>query len=79
MSRKTPQEQINVRIDTNLVEVLEAAAFVERATVAELARGAIETLARRYRTEAAVQGALQARRTLAVGDAKSTAPQDEDA
>jgi hypothetical protein len=61
MSRKITQEQINVRIDTSLAEVLEAAAFVERATVAELARGAIEGLARRYRAEPAIQDALRAR------------------
>jgi hypothetical protein len=62
MATRVPQEQVNVRVDAELVRVLEAAAFVEGASVAELARGAIENLARRYSTDQAVQSALEARR-----------------
>lgn len=61
MARKVAQEQVNVRIDSDLLEVLEAAAFVERASVAELARGAIEALAQNYRSQSRVQLAIQAR------------------
>jgi hypothetical protein len=62
VSRKIAQEQVNIRIDADLLEILEAAAFVERASVAELARGAIEGLARSYRSESRVQLALEARK-----------------
>lgn len=61
MGRKIAQEQVNVRIDADLLEILEAAAFVERASVSELARGAIAGLARTYRAEPRVQLALEAR------------------
>jgi hypothetical protein len=67
MASRTPQEQVNVRLDVDLVEILEAAAFVEDASVAELARGAIEGLARRYSTDRAVQSALEARRLRTEG------------
>lgn len=61
MSRKIPQEQVNVRVDSELVEILEAAAYIERASVSELVRGAIEVLARTYASEQRVQTALKAR------------------
>lgn len=63
MSRKVPQDQINIRIDAGLYEVLEAAAFVERATVSELARDAVHGIARTYSSEPAVQAALSARQS----------------
>jgi hypothetical protein len=67
MASRTPQEQVNVRLDADLVEILEAAAFIEDASVAELARGAIEGLARRYSTDRAVRSALEARRLRSQG------------
>jgi hypothetical protein len=62
MAAKPPQEQINIRLDVDLVQVLEAAAFVEHASVSELARGAVSNLARGYASDKAVQSALTARR-----------------
>jgi hypothetical protein len=71
MARRIQQEQVNVRLDANLVEVLEAAAFVEQVSVSELARGAVENLARTYASEVAVQSALKARRLRGQPSSKS--------
>jgi hypothetical protein len=62
MAKRGAQEQVNIRLDAGLIEVLEAAAFVEQASVSELARGAVENLARTYASESSVQSALEARR-----------------
>lgn len=55
------QSQVNVRIDSRKVEVLEAAAFVDGKTLAEFVRTAVEGLADRLGDDAAIQLALQAR------------------
>lgn len=55
------QSQINVRVDSRKLEVLEAAAYVDGRTVGDLVRGAIEDLADSLGEAAAVQLALQAR------------------
>jgi uncharacterized protein (DUF1778 family) len=59
--RKRAQEQVNVRLDAEMLAILEAAAFVEHASVTELVRPAVEGLARRYGNDHAVQLALEAR------------------
>lgn len=55
------QSQINVRVDSRKLEVLEAAAFVDGRTVGDLVRAAIEDLADTVHEQAAVQLAIQAR------------------
>ncbi len=56
-----PQSQVNVRLDSRKLEVLEAAAFVDGRSVGELIRSAIEELADSLHDEVAVQLAIQAR------------------
>lgn len=61
MAKRVPQVQVNVRLDEDLVRVLEAAAYVERSTVSELVRLALEGVARRWSADPAVRLALKAR------------------
>lgn len=56
-----PQSQLNIRIDSRKLEVLEAAAFVDGRSVADLVRSAVEELADELHDQAAVQLAIQAR------------------
>ena len=61
MARRVPQLQVNVRLDEDLVQVLEAAAFVESSSVSELVRSTLEAVARQWSTLPAVRKALEAR------------------
>ena len=61
MARRVPQLQVNVRLDEELVRVLEAAAFVESSTVTELVRTTLEAVARQWSAVPAVRQALEAR------------------
>jgi uncharacterized protein (DUF1778 family) len=56
-----PQSQINVRIDSRKLEILEAAAFVDGRSVGDLVRAAIHDLADACHEQVPVQLALQAR------------------
>jgi uncharacterized protein (DUF1778 family) len=56
-----PQSQVNVRLDSRKLEILEAAAFVDGRSVGELIRDAIEDLADELQEQVAVQLAIQAR------------------
>ncbi len=53
--------QVNLRVDEAALEVLEAAAFARRTSVAELVRGEILALAARLAAEPAVVTALRSR------------------
>ena len=53
--------QVNVRVDSRKLEVLEAAAFVDGRSVPDLVRTAIEELADQLGEQIAVQLAIQAR------------------
>jgi uncharacterized protein (DUF1778 family) len=55
------QSQINVRMDSRKLEVLEAAAFVDGRSVGDLVRAAIEDLADSLHDQVPVQLAIQAR------------------
>ncbi len=55
------QSQVNVRVDSRKLEILEAAAFVDGRSVSDLVRSAIEELADLLNEEGAVQLALRAR------------------
>jgi len=55
------QSQVNVRIDSRKLEILEAAAFVDGRSMGDLVRGAVEDLADHLYEQAAVQLAIQAR------------------
>ncbi len=55
------QRQVNVRVDDATFGVLEAAAFLEGASLPDLIRPRIEAAARDYADEHAVQTALRAR------------------
>jgi uncharacterized protein (DUF1778 family) len=55
------QSQINVRIDSRKLEILEGAAYVDGRTVGDLVRAAVEDLADSLYDLAAVQLAIQAR------------------
>jgi hypothetical protein len=61
VARRIPQLQVNVRLDEDLVRILEAAAFVESATVSELVRNTLEGVARQWSAVPAVRQALAAR------------------
>jgi hypothetical protein len=61
VARKVPQLQVNVRLDEDLVRILEAAAFVETSTVSELVRNTLEGVARQWSAVPAVRQALAAR------------------
>jgi hypothetical protein len=63
-----PQSQVNVRVDSRKLEILEAAAFVDGRSVGELVRSALEDLADQLHEDVAVQLAIQAR------DARQRAP-----
>lgn len=56
-----PQSQVNVRVDSRKLEVLEAAAFVDGRSVGDLVRAAVEDLADQLHEQVAVQLAIQAR------------------
>jgi hypothetical protein len=56
-----PQSQVNVRVDSRKLEVLEAAAFVDGRSVGDLVRAAIEDLADQLHEQVPVQLAIQAR------------------
>ena len=65
--------QVNSRIDADLQQVLEAAAWVEGKSVGELIRGPVEELARRLSNDRQVKLALQARaERAAVNEGKLT-------
>ena len=55
------QSQINVRVDSRKLEILEAAAFVDGRTVGDLVRAAVEDLADALHEKPPVQLAIQAR------------------
>ncbi|MDT7713796.1 MAG: hypothetical protein QOG46_2703 [Pseudonocardiales bacterium] len=57
------QSQVNIRVDSRKLEILEAAAFVDGRSVGDLVRAAVEDLADRLHEQAAVQLAIQARDT----------------
>jgi hypothetical protein len=61
VARKVAQLQVNVRLDEDLVRILEAAAFVETSTVSELVRNTLEGVARQWSAVPAVRQALAAR------------------
>jgi predicted transcriptional regulator len=61
VAKRVPQLQVNVRLDEDLVRILEAAAFVEHSTVSELVRLAVEGVARQWATDEDVRLALEAR------------------
>lgn len=61
VARRVSQLQVNVRLDEDLVRILEAAAFVESSTVTELVRMTLEGVARQWSTVPAVSKALEAR------------------
>jgi hypothetical protein len=65
-----PQKQLNVRVDEETLDVLEAAAFTKRASLPDIVRPFLEELARTLREEPAVRTALVARgqRTAAEPD-----------
>jgi hypothetical protein len=67
VARRVPQLQVNVRLDEDLVRVLEAAAYVESSTMSELVRNTLEALARRWSGVPAVRQALEAREQGGVG------------
>jgi hypothetical protein len=52
---------VNVRLDTDDVDVIEAAAFSERRSVAEFLKPLLEQLASELRADPAVQMALRSR------------------
>jgi hypothetical protein len=53
--------QLNLRIDSDTFDVLEAVAFLEGLSLPELIRPAVENLAKELRADPAVQLALRAR------------------
>ena len=55
------QTQVNVRVSDEVVDILEAVAFLERSSVSEVVRRHIEALARDAGRRARVQALLQAR------------------
>lgn len=55
------QSQVNIRMDSRQLEVLEAAAFVDGRSVPDLIRAALDDLAKELGEQAPVQLALQAR------------------
>jgi Arc/MetJ-type ribon-helix-helix transcriptional regulator len=61
VARRVPQLQVNVRLDEDLVRILEAAAFVQTSSVSEIVRTALEGIARQWGTVPAVRQALDAR------------------
>jgi 16S rRNA C1402 N4-methylase RsmH len=62
--------QINVRLSDEQNEVLEAAAWVRRASKSELAKGAVLKAIGQYRKEPEVANALKARRSADQEDTK---------
>jgi hypothetical protein len=58
---------VNVRLDEDLVRILEAAAFVESSSLSELVRGPVEAAARRWSAVPAVRTALKAREQHGAG------------
>ena len=55
------QSQVNIRMDSRKLEVLEAAAYVDGQTVPEFLRAAIEALVTELLDQVPVQLAIQAR------------------
>jgi uncharacterized protein (DUF1778 family) len=63
MAKRVPQVQVNVRLDEDVVAILEAAAYVERSSVSELVRDVVHARARQWSTDPAVGLAVDARRS----------------
>ena len=55
-------KQVNVRLDEETLDALEAAAFVKRTSLPEIVRPPLEELARRYREDQPVRTALRGRK-----------------
>ncbi len=71
------QRQINIRLSSEVVDVLEAAAFARRMSVPELLKPLIEAEADALRASSAIQAALRGRAEWEAREAGTLSSLDE--
>jgi hypothetical protein len=70
-------KQVNIRLDEETLDALEAAAFAKRTSLPEVVRPHLEELAQRYRQEKSVRTALLSREEQEASDAGKLDSLDE--